>query len=113
MITEQTVKEAFTISRVFADPAFLNMFEDHIPYILRTQKYITRTITPVQALRYTGDFNGLMLDLNVAENLRYPSMRLCGFNSSTSYDGTLREIRLVDGTYYNQLARVFSGSTKK
>lgn len=108
MIISNEVKALFPEDAVFFNPSFLNTFEDHIPYILRKGEFETRTLSDAaMALRFKGDFNGLMLEMGIANYLRYPNMRLSGLYKSTDYNGEQLTLTLVKPAYFVQLSRTW------
>lgn len=89
------------MDRVFRDPRFLQDVEDHLPYFLRTGRFLEKGLDPAMALKYAGDFNGLMMELQFSQKIFYPSMRLTGLRNSSDFKGTESMIRVMDQDYFD------------
>lgn len=89
-----------TLDKVYLSAAFLQELEDHIPYMVRAGYTNEVGVDPAMALRFSGDFNGLMQELGYPAKLNYVNMRLSGLLNSTDYRGNQVMIRIVDSSYF-------------
>jgi hypothetical protein len=58
------------------------------------------------AYRYIGDFEGLLVELGVNNSYLYPTMVVNNISSSIDYDGTKKEIILLDPQGLNTILKL-------
>lgn len=97
---------------VFRNPAFLQAVEDHLPYFLANGRYINRSVDPALSLAFMGDFNGLLMNLNIPLKYAYVSMRLSGLQNPTDYTGHEVTFKLVDMDYFNLFANTWKAHNR-
>lgn len=89
-------KSIIVLDSVLRNPEFLKELEDHLPYFVASGKTRNVGVDPATALRFTGDFNGLMRELGYSPKMDYINMRLSGLTNSTDYKGTQVTIQIID-----------------
>ena len=92
---------------VFANVDFLNEFEDHLAFLLRSNLVTSNPIKPGMALRFKGDFTGLMDEMGFPRYMVYPNMRLNGLANSIEFNGVDLTIQTLDMNHYIQLGRTW------
>lgn len=100
-MTVSMTQTIVTMDKVHRNPLFLQAIEDHLPYFLRTGRFSEHGLDAALALKYAGDFNGLMAELRFAPKLYYPSMRLIGLRNPADFKGTETSIRIISPDYYD------------
>lgn len=106
-MTTSLTRSIRLLDSVYRSQAFLKEFEDHLPSIINSGKFGDIGVDPATALKFAGDFNGLMQELGHAPNIYYPSMRLTGLTNSTDFTGHNPSIRVIDVTYYKLLTNTW------
>ena len=72
-----------------------------------------KEIDGLTALKYTGDMNGLLASLNVAEDFWYPNILINGYNTSTDFKGVETSIILINQTYLSRAYKLMTSKVKK
>lgn len=103
-----TLAERLQPSEDFAlDEAYFVFIESYVQYFLTHPNTAPVVVNSVDALRYRGDFYGLLNVLRVDKNYHYLVMRMNGMRSAMDYDGmtvailmpALSDVQRIIGTY--------------
>ena len=74
------------------DRGYYELIESHLAYLKKLAATTVRTIAPLDAAVYKGDFYGLLYYLGVEKKYHYPIMRINDLNNSSDYDGINTQI---------------------
>lgn len=85
----------------FSD-AFNKLIEDHLTE-LRTKNVQITDITNAQCAKYTGDFYGLLIDLQIKKVHHYPVLRVNGYLSPADFKGAYNQVILPDFVFIDRL----------
>ena len=98
---------------VYYDPAFRAVFEDHLNYILNTQRgnMGVQSVDDNTAARFAGDWRGLAMTMQIEPHMSWFQMRINGWTSTTEYDGVQKDFYILRNNVVDQLAAQFR--TKK
>lgn len=92
-----------TDSAGYYEPAFRRVLEEHLHLIRALANNRVVTITPMQALRYKGDFYGLLNEFDVPDYLKWVTLRVNNFISPADGHENLTAVLLVDQQYIRRL----------
>lgn len=84
-------------------PDFINTVEAHRQYLINHRDTSYIQVSPVEAIKYQGDFYGLLLHKKIDVKLWYASMRTSDFASPVDNDKTLRVILVPSPTVIDDL----------
>ncbi len=92
-----------TDSAGYHDPAFRRVLEEHLHLIRNLSANSIAAVTPMQALRYKGDFYGLLNEFDVPDYLKWVTLRVNGFISPADSHEQVAALILVDQQYIRRL----------
>lgn len=106
-------KSITILTAAYRSPAFIQVVEDHLAYIVRTGKYTDVNVDPAVALKYAGDFLGLLTYLGIPANNHYINTRLTGLSNPTDFTGENVNIRVVDQSYYTLFVNTWRAHSRQ
>ena len=68
--------ESYPSSGVYFEKGFRIVLDDHIGFLTDHKETTVIPVKPVEALKYEGDFSGLLSSYNVPINLHWVTMRM-------------------------------------
>ena len=77
---------------IFFDPNFLNLFESHISFLEKSNKFTLNSLDPISVYKYEGDLFGLLNSLGIEK--RY-HLLIMMFNNFRSPDELKQGISLI------------------
>lgn len=92
-----------TDSAGYFDPAFRRVLEEHLQLIKARPENRLTTITPLQALRYKGDFYGLLAELQVPDYMKWITMRANSLIAPGDASEDLASVLLIDPQYVRRI----------
>ncbi len=92
-----------TDSAGYHEPAFRRVLEEHLNIIKNLDANRVVTVSPMQALRYKGDFYGLLNELDVPDYLKWITLRVNGFISPGDSHEQVAALTIVDQQYIRRL----------
>lgn len=98
---------------IYYDDSFRRMFESHLPYIRSQTDIESGPLDPQLALKYTGDFQGLLGEMNVAPQYHWFYMRLNDMQSFEAIDTSVSTILVIPVQIIDQLVALYRTSVKK
>lgn len=99
-------------SKIFYDPQFRNVLEDHMSFLRNIPSNKTIDIEPGIAYKYAGDFFGLMMHHGITVEHHWAIMRVNGYISPQDYKDTDLTFILPDETILTRLSETFRSHTK-
>jgi len=81
-----------------------------VALILPPETITVHTIDNNIADKYIGDFNGLLMHLNIAEDFWHIHAIVNNLRSDTSYNGFIN-INVIDITYLSKVKTIFTNNT--
>lgn len=87
----------------FYEPAFRQVLEDHLSFIKAAGTVQTLNVPPMVALRYQGDYYGLLNQLKVPTFLHWITMRVNGLISPADTIPDHPVVQTVDLSYIRRL----------
>lgn len=94
-----------TGSEITQTPAFRQMVEDHLQWIIRHPTTQWVEIDAHAAHKYKGDFYGLMTHMKTPYHLHWLIMRVNGYNSPMQYNGDHIRLRIPDTHVIDRLLK--------
>lgn len=92
-----------TSSNGYYEPDFRRVLEEHLPLIKKRQANTVLAVEPYLAVRFKGDFFGLLAHLQVPDYLQWITMRVNGFISPMDVNDDIRTVTTVDATFIRRL----------
>lgn len=71
---------------------FRNMIENYLPALKKINSTRIVQLKDSDRVNWIGDFYGLLLTMDISQDLFWITARLNGLHSPADFDGTLREI---------------------
>jgi hypothetical protein len=97
----------------FYSNEFRNLIENHLQILKNTSKVTSSTpIDGIKEIKYRGDFNGLLMSIDIPIHLHWVTMRMNDLAGPTDYQGNLDIILIPDVNYIDFLYRRFLNSGK-
>lgn len=94
-------------SSLLTDDKFLQVIQDHFPYIRENGLYEERFVQNVTVDIYRGDFHGLLLSLGCLRDLLHINTIFNGYLSTLDYHGESRNVAIIQPNYINTLFNIF------
>ena len=91
------------ISQDFATESYKRLMDDHFMLIKNLVSNRSITIKPYEAIKYRGDFYGLLRNGMVDESVMYITMKINGYNSFSDYEGERTEFIVADPSYVRSI----------
>lgn len=92
-----------TDSAGYFEPMFRKVLEEHLKIIKEQSNLTTVTITPIQALRYKGDFYGLLNELGVPDYLKWITLRVNDMISPSDANSDISMVVMIDPQYIRRI----------
>lgn len=87
----------------YFEPAFRQVMEEHLELIRTAGSPPVLSIPPILALRFQGDYFGLLENLGVPVYLQWITMRVNGLTSPLMADKDITIVNTVDVTFIRRL----------
>jgi hypothetical protein len=87
----------------YVSAAFINLIDSHKQYLQNHRETTVIQISPKEAIKYQGDFYGLLIHKKIDPKLWYPCLRITGIIAPTENDITLRVILVPSPTEIDAL----------
>lgn len=87
----------------YFDPKFRQVLEEHLALIKAQPNNRTMSLTPIQALRYKGDFYGLLNEFQIPDYMKWITLRVNGFISPSDGHENIGIVTLVDPQYIRRI----------
>lgn len=78
------------VREIFYDPKFMLVLERNLPLLRDTA--ITRPIQIEKALKYKGNFDGLLIDHDISHDLLWVVMRMNRMRNTWDFDGKMDKL---------------------
>ncbi len=98
---------------VFYDENVRVMLESHMPYYRNHPDVSVVPLDPQLAYKYRGDFQGLLLEMNINACYHWFYMRLNDLDSFDRVDTDLTMLRMVPVNVIDQLLSIYQSMVKK
>lgn len=95
------------VSAAENDPEFMAFVESHLEYFMSYTGSSQRVVEPVIGMKYTGDYYGLLHELNILPLYYYVVMRCNGLKSSKDYDGVTTVVVVPNQEEFVRVLRIF------
>lgn len=95
--------ESYSVSSVYFDRSFRIVLEDHLGILKASIETIMISVKPLEALKYEGDFSGLLTSYNVPVNLHWITMRMNDLTSPSDSPDDLEFIIVPNQTFVERL----------
>lgn len=99
-------------SETFDDPAFRNLLEDHLTWLINHPATVTVPVTAHAVEIYDFDWIGLLNSIPVQADLQWIVIRMNGGQSLTDLPSELRSLRIPNYEVIQNLV-MLNSSTKK
>ena len=101
------------LADVYYDRRLMRVYDDHRVYLSEQGGWKPLNVTPNMAAKYRFDFFGLLAAYKVSEVLFWPTLRVNGLHSSTSYEGIDTAIIIPSDEEVERIRHSFQTQTKK
>ena len=91
------------INQDFATESYKRLMDDHFSLIKNLTSNRVIAIKPYEAIKYKGDFYGLLRNSMVDDSVMYISMKINGYNSFSQYEGERTEFTIADASFVRSI----------
>ena len=84
------------VREIFYDADFMLVLERNLPILRDTAT--TRPVDIERSLRYKGNFDGLLIDLDISHDLLWIVMRMNGLRNNYDFDGKMESLLIPADT---------------
>ncbi len=98
---------------IYYSESWRTMIECHLPILLARQDNTYRTIAPYNALRFEGDFMGVMTEYRFAPQYHWVIMRMNGLNSPEDYRVTMEQLLIPNFSVIEMLTNIHRTTMQK
>ncbi len=89
------------------DPEFMAFVESNLGYIMTYDRGLHQSVEPVIAMKYTGDFYGLLHELNILPIYYYVTLRCNGLKNTKDYEGVVTDVVIPNQEEFLRILRIF------
>lgn len=97
---------------VFNLPTFRRAMVANNAHIANQNEVATFSVEPTTALRYTGDFFGLLSHMKVPDQYHYFIAYINGIEDPLMYDGLKNQVLMVDNPQMDEFATGFRTTSR-